>query len=296
MHIGIIGLDTSHAPVFAQLLNDTTDEFHVAGARITAAFPGGSADFTLSYSRVNRFTADLRDIHGVEIVSSISGLRGKCDAIMIESIDGRVHLRQFQEVASWGIPVFFDKPLAVNNQDARDILAIARVNNVRITSASALRFALDFRNALDASHEAIIGADFFGPMPFVAKCPGYFWYGIHLAEMLFAAMGAGCSSVQVVREELHDVLIGRWVDGRIGVLRGNRAGNSGFGGVIHRLTHSEAFKVSANAKSFYASLLEKIISFFRGDDQLVAREEMLEEVVFLEAANKSALTGVCVNL
>lgn len=293
LRIGIIGLDTSHAPAFARLLNDNADEFHVPGGRIVAAFPGGSADFGLSCSRIGKFTADLRDSQGVEIVSSISDLRGKCDALMIESIDGSVHLPQFREVVCWGIPVFFDKPLAISKQDARAILELAHASGVRVSSASALRFAVDFRGALEASPDPVIGADIFGPMEFVDNCPGYFWYGIHSAEMLFAAMGAGCCSVQAVREELHDVVVGRWADGRIGCMRGNRSGNSGFGGVIHRSSRNDVFSISAGSKPFYASLLEKVVAFFRGEDVLVPAPEMLEVIAFLEAANRSALTGDC---
>ena len=108
----MIGLDTSHVPAFANLLHDSTQEYHVPGGRIVAAYPGGSPDFALSLSRVEGYTAELRDKHGVEIVESIAELRNKCDAVMLESVDGRVHLEQFREVAGWGGPVFIDKPLA----------------------------------------------------------------------------------------------------------------------------------------------------------------------------------------
>jgi hypothetical protein len=101
VRIGMAGLDTSHVPAFASLLHDPNHEYHVAGGRIVAAFPGGSPDFDLSISRVEKFTAQLRDTHRVEIVESLAALRGKCDAVMLESIDGRVHLEQFREVAEW---------------------------------------------------------------------------------------------------------------------------------------------------------------------------------------------------
>ena len=63
--IGMVGLDTSHVPAFASLLHDATHEYHVPGARIVAAFPGGSPDFDLSANRVGPFTDELRDKRGV---------------------------------------------------------------------------------------------------------------------------------------------------------------------------------------------------------------------------------------
>ena len=291
LRIGMAGLDTSHVPAFATLLHDSSHEFHVPGGRIVAAFPGGSPDFDLSANRVAAFTNELRDKHAVEIVDSITALQGKCDAVMLESIDGRVHLPQFREVAEWGIPVFVDKPLTVSRDEAQEIARIAKDNNVRVTSASAIRFAEKFQEALLAGgEEPVTGGDFYGPVQFVEKCPGYFWYGIHSAEMLFAAMGEGCREVLAVREDKHDMLLGRWSDGRLGTLRGNRTGNAGFGGIIHRAGKSQSFDVSSGKKPYYASLLEKVIPFFHGEGEVVGSAEMVEVIRFLEAANRSAGT------
>ncbi len=287
LRIGMAGLDTSHVPAFANLLHDNTSEHHVPGGRITAAFPGGSPDFPASVNRVEGFTSDLRDKHGVEIVDSLSALRGKCDAIMLESIDGRVHLAQFREVADWGLPVFIDKPLTVSVPEAREIAKLASDKNVRVTSASAIRFAEKFREVLDRETPPT-GADVYGPVQIQEQCPGYFWYGIHSAEMLFAAMGSGCLEVLAVREESHDLLVGKWKDGRLGSVRGNRTGNNTFGGTLHRANGSQSFDVSAGKKPYYASLLDRVMPFFRGEGEVVSLAEMVDVIGFLDAANRSA--------
>lgn len=292
LRIGMIGLDTSHAPAFAQLLHDSSAEHHVAGARITAAFPGGSPDIALSANRVAGFTATLRDEHQVEMVDSVAGLRDKCDAVMIEAIDGRAHWPLFREVAEWGVPVFIDKPLALSGQDAQAITSLAEVKKVRVTSASAIRFAQSFQEAL-AQREGgdVLGGDFFGPMEFAENCGDYLWYGIHAAEMLFATFGPGCQEVQALRQGPHDIILGRWTDGRLGVLRGNRAGNYQFGGTIHRQSTSVSFDVASGTKPFYASLLERVVPFFRGEGEVVPPTEMVEVIAFLDAANRSADSG-----
>lgn len=295
IRVGMAGLDTSHVPAFAELLHDPAKAGHVPGARIVAAFPGGSADFDLSISRVGKFTEELRNRYGVEIVGSLGELHGKCDAIMLESIDGRVHLEQFRQVADWGLPVFIDKPLTVSAEEAREIARIAKEKDVRVTSASALRFAEAFQRALATNTaEPVTGADCHGPLAFVDKCPGYFWYGIHTVEMLFAALGTGCREVFAVHEESHDIVVGRWADGRIGTMRGNRTGNNTFGGAIHRQNASTVFDLSNGTKPYYASLLEKVIPYFQGETEMVALDEMVEVIRFLEAANQSLATGAWV--
>lgn len=295
LRIGMAGLDTSHAPAFTRLLHDTADPHHVPGARITAAFPGGSPDFDLSISRVEGFTNELRDKYGVKIVNDLASLRGECDAVMLESIDGRIHLEQLREVSSWGVPVFIDKPLTVSASDAKEMALLVGETNTRVTSASALRFAEAFVQALSSG--PVQGADIFGPMALIEKCPGYFWYGIHAAEMLFAALGSGCRDVLAIRQGDYDVIVGRWADGRLGTLRGSRSGNGTFGGTLHREKSSEFFDVSKSSKPYYASLLEQIIPFFRGEKSKAASlDETVEIIRFLEAANESVTSTQWVTL
>jgi hypothetical protein len=55
LRLGIIGLDTSHVLRFTELLNDPSNPDHVAGARVVAAFKGGSPDMEQSATRIERF-------------------------------------------------------------------------------------------------------------------------------------------------------------------------------------------------------------------------------------------------
>src|SRR5437660_183081 len=52
LRVGIIGCDTSHVPEFTEILNNTQAKGHVPGAKVVAAFPGGSEDIPSSWSRV----------------------------------------------------------------------------------------------------------------------------------------------------------------------------------------------------------------------------------------------------
>src|SRR5918992_51251 len=110
IRVGLIGLDTSHAGAFTQLLNDASRADHVPGARIVAAFKGGSPDIEASANRIEKFTAELRDKWKIELVDSIDELIRRVDAVMITSVDGRVHLAQAKPVPAARKPLFIDKP------------------------------------------------------------------------------------------------------------------------------------------------------------------------------------------
>ena len=71
LRLGMIGLDTSHVPAFAKVFNDPKAPGHVPGGKVVAAFKGGSPDIVASASRVEGFTKQLVETHGVKLYDSI---------------------------------------------------------------------------------------------------------------------------------------------------------------------------------------------------------------------------------
>jgi hypothetical protein len=129
LRIGMIGLDTSHVTAFTGILNDSAHKKHQPGARVVVGFPGGSPDIESSRTRVKGFTEDLKTKWGVRIVDTVAEVVANCDAIMIESVDGRAHLPFAREVFGKGKPVFIDKPLGGNLREVLEIAALAEKTN-----------------------------------------------------------------------------------------------------------------------------------------------------------------------
>ncbi|MGN7759952.1 Gfo/Idh/MocA family protein [Paenibacillus sp. 22594] len=297
IRVGIVGLDSSHALAFTRLLNDKKDAYHVPGGEVTIAFPGGSADFELSYSRVAGYTEQLRSQYGVKIVETPEDVAEECDAILLASADGRVHLEGFRRVASYGKPVFIDKPLSVTSIDAKAIVELARLHGVPLVSCSALRYAEGLTEALlQADSCSIIGVDCYGPLDIQPTQPGLFWYGVHSAEMLFRTLGTGCVKVSAITSGDHDLITGVWENGMIGTIRGNRKGNTGFGALLHKNTKTQFIDISSHPKPYYASLMEKIMNLFITGISDIDTEQTLQIIRFLEAANESRESGIEVYL
>ena len=84
IRLGIIGTDTSHVIVFTQMFNDPANKDHVAGARVVAAYKGGSPDIDSSWSRVDKYAHELRTKWGLEMEPDIPALCRKVDAILLE--------------------------------------------------------------------------------------------------------------------------------------------------------------------------------------------------------------------
>ncbi len=284
LKVGMVGLDTSHVTAFADLLNDPKNEFHVPGVKIVKAFPGGSAKFSLSRNRVAQFTDELTK-RNIEIVDSLEALRG-LDAYFLESVDGDQHLEQFKVLAEFGKPVYIDKPLACNYADAKAIVQIAQEKNIPLMSCSSIRYAMGIGDLLTPEDTTVFACQAFGPMNLLDDYRDYFWYGIHSTEIVFAMLGKGCESVQVIPTKDADLLFGRWADGRVGTILGNRNSVWDFG-CTATTNKAQRQAIASGAVPYYAMLLKKVVPFFQTGKSPLDIEETLNVIAFLEAASRS---------
>lgn len=296
--IGLVGLDSSHCVDFTELLNNTGHVFHVPGGRVTAAFKGGSPDMELSSGRIEGFTNRLKEQYAIRLVDDLETLVDQVDAVLITSVDGRAHLDQFAAIAAAGKPVFVDKPLATQSGEAAKLLGLAKRYRVPMMCSSSLRYSEGLIAACAEAKEQspVFGADCYGPMKLEPQLPGWFWYGVHMVDMLYAVMGTGCEQVTAVKNDDSDLVLGEWKDGRVGVLRGNRMGNNQYGCLLHSPGGSRHVDTGKDKKPYYAIMLERVMDMFRTGVQPIASEEMLEVVRFMEAANESRINGTTVRL
>jgi hypothetical protein len=277
---------------FTKLLNDKNHPFHVKGGKVVVAFQGGSQSFELSKSRVEKFTQELQENYNIKLVQSIAEVAEKSDAILLESVDGAVHFEELKELVAYKKPVFIDKPFTLSSEVAKKMIRMAEEYGTSVMSSSALRYAESLTKTLHKHDKrVIIGADCFGPIEIVDQQQGYYWYGIHLAEMLYTILGPGVKSVSTISNDHHDILTGYWSDGRLGTMRGNRKGNNQFGALIHYEDGSEYVAIKSQDKPFYTSLLEHIIHFFQNDISNVPLSETKEIIRFIEAAHESEKVG-----
>ncbi len=286
IRVGILGTDTSHVPAFTRVLNDPKNPDHVPGARVVAAYKGGSPDVESSFTRVDKFAAEIERDWGVEIVPDIATLCAKVDAVLLESVDGRVHLKQAREVIAAKKPLFIDKPLAATLEDAREIARLAKAAGVAWFSSSSLRWS---EIAATMKHADATGVLTWGPGPLE---PHHYldlsWYAIHSIEMLYALLGPGCDEVTRVQAQDADTIVGRWKGGRSGTVRAMRPSGD-YGAVVFR--PKQVLQSPPKSRSSYVPLIREIVKFFQTGVPPVANEETLEIFAFMDAAQRSKEAG-----
>ena len=286
LKLGLVGTDTSHVTGFAAAFNDPSSPQHVPGARIVAAYRGGSPDLPSSRDRIDNFTRQLQEKYGVEIVGSITELCARVDGVLLTSVDGRAHLAQAREVIAARKPLFIDKPLASTLEDAREIARLARAAGVPWFSTSTLRYGIEPLKSGDIS-----GMDVWGPGPLEEHHQlDLSWYAIHEAEMLFSLLGRGCEEVTRTSTPDADVVACRWTDGRIGTMRALRP-SSDYGAVIFRKNAKGQESETKAIVPFPRALDEALVTFFHTGVPPVPNEDTLEVIAFLDAAQRSKEAG-----
>jgi Oxidoreductase family, NAD-binding Rossmann fold len=287
IRLGVIGTDTSHVPAFTQMLNSAPDaKDHVAGAHVVAAYKGGSKDIESSISRVDQYAEEVRSKWGVEIVPDIASLLSKVDAVLLTSVDGRVHLEQARPVIAAHKPLFIDKPLASTLEDAREIARLAKDAGVPWFSSSSLRFG---EMGATMKFADTTGAMTWGPGPFEPHhALDLTWYAIHPIELLYTLMGPGCESVTRTSSDTADVIVGKWKDGRLGTVRAIRP-YSEYGAVVYRA--KEIVEAKPQSAGSYRPLVLEIVKFFQTGKPPVSNDETLEIFAFMDAAQRSKDQG-----
>ena len=287
---GVIGLDTSHAVAFTKFFRELGGRPDVPAVTVVAGCPMGMPDTPASADRIEGYTAALAKDHGVAIVATIEELLPRCDAILIESVDGRAHLEQARAVFASGKPVFIDKPLAASYADAKEIVRLARESGTPFFSASALRFCGAYQAVKnDAALGAVVGCDAFSPCALEPHHPDLYWYGIHGVDPLFLFMGRGCVEVRRVHTEAYELVVGRWSDGRIGTFRGARRGFQGFGATVWG--EKAVRRTPERLENLYEGLVVEIARFFKTRKPPVDPEETLQVMAFMSAADLSKERG-----
>lgn len=286
--ISVVGLDTSHSVALPKLIQDPT-------------IPVEKRNADLIVTRCLRFETPFQNKKGLDerqeylesigvtVTEDFDIATGDCDAIMIAINDPARHLEYFEKCVKLGKPIFLDKPMADSLENSAKIIQLARENNIRFFTASALRFDVDFNEALSKNVKPA-SAIIWGPVGQAPAGSSIVWYGVHAFEMVQRIMGCGAHTVNVSTDSNGYVCHVNYDDGRRGVAELFR-NCWNYGGMIKDAVKEELhFRVSGRI-SFYKMLLDEVARFFKNGDQIVPIEDSFEVMALLSAADRSAATG-----
>lgn len=284
--VSLIGLDTSHTIEFARRMQspDCPPEHKVIGMRAVRClrFPTPFQTEEEQDERQKQLEA-----WGIEVTRDFEKAVADCDAIMLEINDPAYHMEYFTRCADLGKPIFVDKPLADTLDNTVAMYEIAKRRQLRVFSASSLRFAPALELACESVPKPLV-AVVFGALGKAPVGSSVIWYGVHAFEMLERAMGRGAVSVFARRDPAGIVAVVEYPEARRGIVELNE-GVYNYGGVIRNKETVVPFTVDLDR--LYTDQLRLMVGFFRGENPSVELEDAVEIMAMLEAADKSVETG-----
>jgi len=134
------------------------------------------------------------------VVAKPEEVIGQVDAVIVATDDGNDHVRRVRPFVEAGLPVFVDKPMAINLPDLRQFIRWHGEGR-RILSNSGMRYAPEIRDAATRRDEL-------GDLRWITSftCKTWERYGIHALEAVQPLVGPGFESVQTNHRAGSDIV------------------------------------------------------------------------------------------
>jgi hypothetical protein len=169
-------------PVIPQYLAEVpSNTLRILGARVTHVWTDNPADApkVAAASRIE------------QVVSRPEDVIGQVDAVIIGTDDGHEHVRRARPFIEAGLPVFVDKPLAINVPDLNQFIRWHKAGSVFLSSSN-MRYAPEVKQILRQKNQL-------GELRWIASCTSKTWerYAIHALEALWPVLGPGFLGVRI---------------------------------------------------------------------------------------------------
>lgn len=287
IRIGLLGTNTSHAGVFAGILNAGAPGAALGGARVTAVYSSGRPGL----SGPHPDATELAQRHHIDdVVDDPGELIGSVDAVLVvdDFEGGSLHATLARPFLAAGIPTFVDKPMTLEIADALELFELAERHNAPLFSSSALRFAHELHSITSGQLGTLRAV--------VSAGPGdWYNYGIHALEAAYALAGGGARWVHQHPSAGRDVTVVGRDDGPRLVVETLRDASYLFHLAAYGTKGMAQVQV-ADFDAFYAATMAAVVQMVRTAQPPVSRHDTLEILAVLAAGHRSAQTGTTVAL
>ena len=281
--VGILGTENSHAAAFTGLINSVETKY--PDFKVVALY---GIDNATSQAIVDKYPGDYT------ICNSPEEMVDLVDCAMITARHGKYHKPFAMPFIKAGKPVFIDKPFAISNEDAKELLDTAEALGVPVNGGTGCKYCKDFVDfKAEIRDTAKIGNLKNAVMTFAAdvhsEYGGFYFYGAHLAEMALNCFGYHPNSVTaylkndylsaVVRYDEYDIYLS-FAKSYTAVAYGDK---------------SYVFKTIGLA-DIYDFEMSHFTEMVRTGKSPMAREELEMPIKLLNAIEQSLKTGLPVAL
>lgn len=177
-------------PVIPQYLAEVPlNTMRIPGARVTHVWTDDPADAprVAAASRIPNIVARPQDVIG------------QVDAVILGTDDGHEHVRRARSFIEAGLPMFVDKPLAINVPDLNQFIRWHQAGKVFLSSSN-MRYAPEIKQVMRQKAQL-------GELRWIATCTSKTWerYAIHALEGIWPVLGPGFLTVRTESRSGSDI-------------------------------------------------------------------------------------------
>ena len=278
----ILGCENSHANAFIELIRDKEEfaDLQVVGV----------------YSIDPEASKKLQEKYGVPVMESYDEAVGQVDGVIITARHGGYHYTFAKPYMESGVPMFVDKPIAIEEAELAEFLGKLKEKNIPLTGGSSLRHAA-FIQELEKHCQEETGGKTTGGFvvaPLSTNNPhgGFYFYSQHMVEMACKAFGYYPKSVRVAMDENEN----RTVIFNYGafLVTGLFVENGGVNYYAARVAVKEtqgAVIPGSEMKQWYYGEFKEFADTLDGKPQPMSYEDFAAPVCILNAIDKASASG-----
>ena len=276
--IAILGCENSHANAFLKFIKEK-EEF--ADVEVIGV-----------YSDKREAAEKLNAKFGVPILEDYADAVGKLDGLVITARHGDNHYKYAKPYIDSGIPMFIDKPITIDEDEAILFMRSLRDKNVRITGGSSLKQDVFVRQlkheAENETYGKTLGGYVRAPYQSESEYGGFYFYAQHLTEMVCEIFGRFPLSVLAKRKGKQIHVIFRYEDYDCVGLFCDK--NNFYYASRMAEQSAKSFEIPITDDWFYEEFKE-FYGILSGKAQTVAYDEFISPVFIMNAIERSLESG-----
>ena len=185
--IVMLGCENSHVNTFLSIMKDNPAKY-------------GDIEVIGVYSEDTAAMEQVCAAFDVPAMKSCDEAVDTADGVVITARHGGKHYPYAKPYIESGVPMFIDKPITVDEEEAVSLMRECREAGVKITGGSCCKYAAEIADMkAKLSPEEIRGGLVRAPINMDNPYGGFFFYSQHLVEMLSELFGLYPCSVRAYR-------------------------------------------------------------------------------------------------
>lgn len=275
--IAILGCENSHANEFLRFIKEKEEfsDVEVVGV----------------YSDERETAEKLNEKFGVPVMDGYADAVGKIDGLIITARHGDNHYKYARPYIDSGIPMFIDKPITINEDEAIEFMKELMKGNIRISGGSSLKqdvFVRKLKQDAKNQEGRIVGGYVRAPYESQNKYGGFYFYSQHLVEMVCEIFGRFPTSVTAKQNGNQIHVLFRYENyDCVGLYCDN---NSFYYASLMTETDAISHVVPITENWFYEEFKE-FYELLSGGKQTVDYKEFISPVFILNAIERSLNSG-----